>query len=332
MQYKEKCAYWMNKSTGEDYGRIDKTLKLAKDIGIESVVLGSMSEKIIEAVKYNGLKAYADFHCFEGEKLWCEYPGSRPVGPDNTPISNEEWYFGANPAFGELSEKLEEDFKSLILIKGIDGVWLDFIRWPCHWEVYQPRLLQTSFDDYTVRRFFEETGIERRDAEAKDQILHECYNEWVLWRASIITSLVKKIWEIKNKNMPGIRLGLFGIPWLEKEYDGALLSIIGQDYLSLSGYIDVFSPMAYHIMCNRTVLWITDSITKIKTETGKYVLPAVQCVDVPKKMKEEEYAAMLNAVLENDSSDGIMIFELGQLLEGNKQDITRAVLTGNKNE
>ena len=48
----------------------------------------------------------------------------------------------------------------------IDALFLDFVRWPLHWEIElrpdRPRPLDSSFDATTLAKFEEATGIPPR--------------------------------------------------------------------------------------------------------------------------------------------------------------------------
>ena len=60
----------------------------------------------------------------------------------------------------EVSKLSEEEAWDVYHAHALDGVWLDFIRWPCHWEVPEPALPRTSFDAATVARFARDAGID----------------------------------------------------------------------------------------------------------------------------------------------------------------------------
>ena len=60
-------------------------------------------------------------------------------------IDKVEWYAGVCPNQSWLREQKLNAIKELISKYDIDGIWLDFIRYPCHWEVINPKLEQTCF-------------------------------------------------------------------------------------------------------------------------------------------------------------------------------------------
>jgi hypothetical protein len=190
--------------------------------------------------------------------------------------------------------------------------------------VLQPKLVQTSFDEPTVSRFFAETGLQIPGGDVNRIIIEDHFAEWVKWKASMITSWVKCAKEMLRGVSPGLTMGLFGVPWLKREYAGAIRNVIGQDYAALAEHVDVFSPMAYHAMCGRPVSWIADSAAEIKADTGKRVMPVVQCTDMPRELGAEEFTEALRAAL-GGGTDGIMLFELNALLESEKKDIVKQV-------
>ncbi len=323
----ERSFYWANINIDpNNLEKVECIIHLMQNMGIDSVILNQPIPWQIQLIRSHHIKVYVDFPCFAGQKIWEQYPESRPIDSDGSPIASEDWYYGVNPSIERVRVDLLRKFEKLILTDSIDGVWLDFIRWPCHWEVHNPKLIQMSFDEYTMHRFFNETGLAKPLYNLKEEILSKHFQVWVQWKSSIITSWVQSACEIRNKVAPCVTLGLFGVPWLKAEYDGAIQSIIGQDYAALSKYVDVFSPMTYHLMCNRPVSWIGDSIREISFTTGKRIVPVIQCMDNPYTLKVDEYASAMRSVLESKHADGVMIFELELLLQSNKLDITNMML------
>jgi hypothetical protein len=294
------------------------------ELNASAVVCKNVSPELCQALHAVNIKVYSTFRCFYGEKLLELFPAAWPVTASGNPIEKENWYCGVNPASEDSCKHLSQEFKQHIKTMPVDGVWLDFMRWPCHWEVFQPKLIQTSFDATTTNRFFEETNITKPLQNASDYILNEYVDEWTIWKAHIITSFAKNLCTIKNTYAPTLTLGLFGVPWVDGEYEGALAKIIGQDYSALAKYIDVFTPMSYHHMCNRPAEWVSTVAKKVTNLTTKPVIPAVQCVDMPSQLPDNEYAALLRQLISNHTE--IMIFELNDLIKKpQKLSLTKSV-------
>jgi hypothetical protein len=134
---------------------------------------------------------------------------------------------------------------------------------------------------------------------------------------------VKEAREALQRARPGALLGLFGVPWRLADYDGAILSIIGQDYRALGDHVDIFSPMVYHRMCGFDTAWIGRVTAEVHALSGKPLWPIVQSVDEPGPLSAEEYGEALDAALHSPASDGVLVFTLDGALAADKLAVTR---------
>jgi hypothetical protein len=73
-----------------------------------------------------------------------------------------EWYVGMSPTDRTRQEEALAEIKSIALNYPVDGVFLDFARWPLHWEIElrpgRGRPLDSTFDPATLAKFEEATG------------------------------------------------------------------------------------------------------------------------------------------------------------------------------
>jgi uncharacterized lipoprotein YddW (UPF0748 family) len=236
-------------------------------------------------------------------------------------------YWPVNPATEGVRLDRLGALEQLLTEHAIDGVWLDFIRWPCHWEVHRPSLAQTSFDLETLLRFQYETGIElplNDPQTARQSVLNHHVDAWRTWRCAKISAWVRQARDLLDRVRPGALLGLFGVPWRLVDYDGAILKVIGQDYQNLGQYVDVFSPMVYHVMCGFEPEWIGSVTEEVRALSGKPVWPIIQSVDEPSPLSAEEYGRALDIALDNPCSEGVLVFTLEGALDPAKLAATRA--------
>jgi uncharacterized lipoprotein YddW (UPF0748 family) len=227
----------------------------------------------------------------------------------------------------EVRQAQLQALEALLTEHTLDGVWLDFIRWPCHWESPTPYLPRTSFDRGTVARFCHDTGIAIPDGNpslAAKELLGPYESEWTVWRCQQITNWVIEARAIVDRLRPGVLLGLFGVPWRLADHSGAILKVIGQDYRALGAYVDVFSPMVYHRMCGQPTHWITDIVREVHALTGRPVWPIVQSVDEPTPVSADEYGEALDTALQGAVSEGVLVFNLKSTLAPGKLAATRA--------
>ena len=294
--------------------------------GCTAVFGGYQDSRFVTAVHGAGMKIYAEFGCFVGADWWRDVPASRPIMSDGQRLAAEDSYYGVTPAIPQVREALLARLEDFLTAHEIDGVWLDFIRWPCHWESSAPELPLTSFDPITLARFVEDMGIKLPEGGVTARarfLLEDCREAWSRWRCDQITSWVAEARQILERTRPGATLGLFGVPWRRADFGGAILDVIGQDYRALSETVDVFSPMVYHAYCGRPTGWIGEVTAEVRQITGKPVWPIIQSVDEPRSVSAEEYGRALDIALERPESGGVLVFTLAGALNADRLAVTR---------
>ena len=288
--------------------------------GITVVFGGYQDPRFVEAVHQAGLKICAEFGCFVGREWWDRVPSSRPVTDAGAPLAEQGTYCGVNPSTPEVREAQWAALERLLLDHDIDGVWLDYIRWPCHWEVHNPLLHHTSFDSGTLARFSHDLGLglPAASAQAAHVVLDQYPAEWTAWRCQQVTSWVARAREILQGTRPEAIMGLFGVPWRLADLDGAIRRIVGQDYRALGHYVDVLSPMVYHRMCGQDPSWIGQVVAEIRALSGQPVWPIIQSVDMPAVLSAPEYDRALEIALCNPASDGVLVFTMEGAMDPDK--------------
>jgi uncharacterized lipoprotein YddW (UPF0748 family) len=273
-------------------------------LGADAVFIGhkKLNNRLTERLHRSGTKVFAEVGLFAGEEFWKKFSKSRPIDSKGQKIKKEDWYAGVCPNHhGVRQEKLREIEKILSNFE-LDGVWLDFIRYPTHWEVPHPRLLDTCYCQNCLEKFRKDTGLSNPEGEP-----------WIRWRCKQVTDFVAAVHTIIRSSKSDSRLGIFAVPWTENDFGGAITKIIGQDFKSLSKYIDVFSPMTYHKMCGRDIGWITKTVRYFYSLTGKPVLPLVQTENKPVPISPGEFRQSIECALK-EPSKGVIVFFLEDLL------------------
>ena len=306
-------------------------VRLLQAWGNTAVFGGYTNAAFVDAVHEAGMAIYAEFGCFVGAQLWQSYPASRPVTIDGGQLQPNGTYCGVNPAVAAVRQDRLEALERLLTDCAVDGVWLDFIRWPCHWEVPEPVLPQTSFDPDTLAHFSEDAGLALPEGDVPviaQMVLGQHAETWTAWRCQQVTSWVAEAREVLARVRPGALLGLFGVPWRLVDYDGAILKTIGQDYRALGQHVDVFSPMVYHRMCGFEPDWIGQVTDEVHALSGKPVWPIVQSVDEPAPLSAEEYGRALDVALQSPASEGVLVFTMEGAMDEDKLEVTRARFHG----
>jgi len=304
---------------------VREQVTLLRNWGANAIFGGYENPAFVEEIHAQGMKIYAEFACFQGKPWWESIPESRPTLADGSLLEPIDWYHGLNPSVPRLREQLLARLATLLETHAIDGLWLDFIRWPCRWESSSPHLRQSSFDDATLRRFAEQMQLDEAAVNAwrAQRAPHLDYtNQWINWRKRQITSWVAAARRVVEEIRPGTTLGLFAIPWRQDDFQGAIETIIGQDFRALAPYIDIFSPMTYHLMCGQETSWIAAVAQEMATLTAKPICPIIQSVAQPTALATADYQAALATA--HSAADGAIIFTLAGLLGNEKLSATQA--------
>ncbi|MEZ4867349.1 MAG: hypothetical protein R3C14_38850 [Caldilineaceae bacterium] len=162
----------------------------------------------------------------------------------------------------------------------------------------------------------------QQGAAAAEIILTHYAAEWTAWRCEQITAWVAKARQLVDALRPGLTLGLFAIPWQQHDFDGAIRTLIGQDFAALAPYVDIFSPMTYHRLCNRPVTWISEVVQELSQQTHRPICPIIQSIDEPTPLPATEYDAALELAATAPGANGVIVFTLAGMVTEEKQRVT----------
>ena len=236
--------------------------------GVNAVFVPADNETV-KWFKNRGFQVYVSVNAFGGKGGWKKYPDSRPVKSNGEFLGSTPGYKGHGgmcPTHqGWRNERLkyiEKLVKELGSEGGIDGVWLDFIRYPGLWEVPEPEIPDTCYCPRCLAKFQQDTGINipsglGAKGSASWIKAHALY-KWMEWKKAQIASFVSETRAVmeKNRGKNLLKLGLFLVPWTKGEKGDAISYLLAQDAFQLSGLVDVISPMVYHKMCGRRAEWV----------------------------------------------------------------------------
>lgn len=306
--FSEQVPVFKNKSVRE-------IVSLLKDWNVNAIFGGYENADFVEQLHQVGIKVFVEISFFVGEKWWQEFSTSRPVMDEGKLLEKEDWYAGVNPTNPDVFQAVLNKIEKIINTNGVDGIWLDFFRWPCHWESPDPNLYQTSFDDRTIDLFLKQKQIILPDhfqnsVERNQWILRNKLELWTEFKCDKIVELAEKVNKFVKSKKSDILIGLFHVPWMNDDFDGAMRKIVGQDLARLSPYIDIFSPMVYHVMCGRSPQWIGEIVKYTYHKTSKPVLPIIQSMDVPREISPNEFVESLNSGISATGSAGIIVFNI----------------------
>ena len=274
-----------------------------RNSGLDGVFLKVLDPVMVAACKDAGLAVYASQGIFVADDdLWARFPGSRPLTASGEPAPVEEWYHPALPT--------DPDFRALRLAQveatlahvPLDGLWLDFIRWPARWEKRTPHLYHSSFDPVTLARFTADTGVTLPDTApgVAGWILDHAADVWWAWRCRQIAAFVADVAALRDRIRPDAQLGVFTIPWTGTDLDAlpvpqANIRIVGQDPVRLQEHADVLSPMVYHRLCGRAADWPAAVSAHLAGQVDRAVWPVIELLADDDGYAPAEFVAVLAA-------------------------------------
>ena len=92
-------------------------------------------------------------------------------------------------------------------VGGIDGIWLDFIRYPGIWETKDPSIPDTCYCRRCLKKFQQDTEVsipgELRSKEAAVWIKKNCHYQWMKWKKGQISSFVEEVRDILCRKPSG---------------------------------------------------------------------------------------------------------------------------------
>ena len=290
-----------------------------------------------------GLRFYAGVACFSDHasnfRLLNERPELWPILEDGSRRSKIEWYVGMTPTDQRRQEDVLAIVGSIARAYPIDGVFLDFVRWPLHWEIElrpgRPHPLDSSFDATTLAKFEKATGALPRTgldtARAKAEwIRQHRFCEWRDFKCRVVTDFVRNAGIVLKEARPDAGLGIYVVP----DMNGLTEPLTGQRIGDLAPLVDWLSPMLYHNILLQPPGWIGSAIAEVANIAGPKTLPVVQAdsnrdpadaADWGPPMSDADWNATLIEVASRRGIAGLVVFPGMALLGARGEALGRAV-------
>jgi hypothetical protein len=221
------------------YENVEEFVYALRYCNINSVFMEDeeYSLELIKALHNYGMQFFASFSVFANSTILQKHPELAAINAEGEEMEAIEGYVGLCPTNERYRLEKPETLSKLVERYEVDGVWLDFIRYPAKWEKPKPILRQYCFCQSCLQKFSKDTGILLPGEKLQDKvefILSKHAETWVDWKCEAIEDFVvqakKRIAEVK----PRIQLGAFTVPWKKDDLGGAIKSIVGQDFKLLS--------------------------------------------------------------------------------------------------
>ncbi|HET9345880.1 MAG TPA: hypothetical protein VFO05_09270 [Candidatus Limnocylindrales bacterium] len=309
----------------------DADVRQLADWGVDTLVTegDTYDPDAIHRIRDAGLRFFAGLSGFSdhahGNAVLSVRPELHPIDETGRPRPQLEWYVGVTPTVADYRESRAQAAERIARDHDIDGLMLDFVRWPLHWELElrpgQPRPAMSSFDPATLADFSQSTGVQlpgelRDPASCARWILREASDAWTAYRCAVITSFVEDVAGRVRAIRPDIAIGVFVVP-LPPE---ALAEAVGQDVRALSQAVDLLAPKTYHAILHRDPTWVRATTDAIAASADCSVVPVVQVdsadgpalgADWGPPVSPEEWAAVAHTAW--DAGSGLVAFPAGAL-------------------
>ena len=321
-----------------DLANFRKLLATLHGYGVNAILTESetYSEAVIAAAHDHGLRFYAGLACFSDHaadfRTLNRRPELWPILETGERRPRNEWYIGLIPSDRAQQQAVLSTLATVAREYPIDGLFLDFVRWPLHWEIElrpgQPRPRDSSFDMQTVRLFESAAGIHLPSdlgsaREVADQIRGRHLRQWADFKCHVISDFVAEARDILKATRPQAELGVFAVP----EVDGSSEALTGQRMTDLAPLADWLSPMLYHNILLRPPSWIGRAVSKAVQAAGRKTLPVLQAdsnrdpastADWGPPMSIGDWRLTLAEVASRTDVAGVIVFP-GTSLIGNRR-------------
>jgi hypothetical protein len=329
----------------EDRDRFVELVAALGDCGVNALFTESETydPAAIEIARKRGLSFYAGVSCFSDHanhnRLLTERPELWPILETGERRPAMEWYIGINPTDRRHQEHVLTCIRSIAETCDIDGLVLDFIRWPLHWELElrpgAPPPLDSSFDAGTIAAFERASGIAvpRRlesTASIASWIKARHSSEWLEFKCRVITDFVAEARRALADANAHAKLGIYLVPAPDRSRE----ELVGQRLVDLAPLVDLVAPMLYHNGLLQPPRWVEALLAEVAEVAGRKSLPVLQVdsgdatADLGPPMMDQDFEAVLTAIAEHPDVAGWAFFTGNALVNTGRGALVRKAVGG----
>lgn len=270
---------WNRPQESESEKNIKAKFQTYRDAGVRGIFFENYSKKHFQLAKELGIEAHRWMWTMNrGEKeLLEQHPEYYAVSRSGKSCATNPPYVGYYrflcPSHPDVPKYLEEKAREQLEKEDVDGLHLDYIRYPDVilpvnlWQNYTLDLSSELADyDFCYSKFskdayFRETGIDINTVERPEQS-----PSWRAFRYKQITKVVNQICEAAQEYKKPVSAAVFPTPDLARR-------IVRQDWPSWN--LSAVFPMIYHGFYKEPVAWIGMAVEEgTQALNGKYPLYA----------------------------------------------------------
>jgi hypothetical protein len=315
-----------------------------RDCGVNAIMTESNSYELrtVDAVHKAGLSFFAGVACFSDHasnfRSLRKRPELAPILENGDRRPQMEWYVGMSPTDRRRQEEVLAKIRSVARSYPVDGVFLDFARWPLHWEIElrpgRDRPLDSSFDAATLAMFEEATGALPRDLETTSAlaawIRRNRLGDWVEFKCKVVNDFVSEARNALKEARADAELGIYAVP----NVNALTEPLTGQRIKDLAPLVDWIAPMLYHNILLQPPTWIASALAPVVKVAGKKTLAVLQADsnrgpdvsgDWGPPMSDADWSETLSQVAARDDIGGLIVFP-GMALMGERGASLRTAL------
>lgn len=264
-----------------------RIFKSLKGFGVNAVATESETyrDDLIDLAHSLDMSFIGGISCFSehgrSNQLLNERPELWPVLETGEKRPLMEWYIGVAPTFDDYNQSRLDEIERIMRDHELDGMCLDFVRWPLHWELELrpgvPEPLQNSFDPHTIGCFQDYAGFDvpvslESIPDVARWILTQHREKWIDFKCQVIADFVAQARERVKFLRSTAQIGAYLIPLP----DDRRAELVGQRVRELGPVTDFLAPMVYHPVLYRQPDWVTETINEVVRLAPGQVQPVIQ--------------------------------------------------------
>ena len=319
----------------ENRGRANSSLVHLRDCGVNAIMTESDNYEhfMMQATHMVGLRFFAGVACFSDHasnfRSLNRRPELWPILENGERRPQMEWYVGMSPTDNRRREEALAEIKSIARAYPVDGIFIDFVRWPLHWEIElrpgRERPLDSSFDGTTLAKFQEAKGALPRDlyttSERAAWIRGNRLAEWVEFKCKVVSDFVSEARNTLKETRADIELGMYVVPDVNELTE----PLTGQRTKDLAQLVDWIAPMLYHNILLQAPSWVASALAPVVRVAGKKTLPVLQADsnrdpgivgDWGPPMSDADWRETLSQVAGRPDIGGLIVFPGTTLISG----------------
>jgi hypothetical protein len=306
-----------------------------RDRGVNAIMTESDSYElsVVDATHNAGLRFFAGVACFSDHasnfRYLRERPELWPVLENGARRPQMEWYVGMSPTDRRRQEEALSQIRLIARTFPIDGLFLDFVRWPLHWEIElrpgRDRPFDSSFDAATLAMFEKATGALPRYLDSTKAraawIRRNRLADWVEFKCKVVSDFVAEARNALKEAKTDAELGIYVVP----DVNGLTEPLTGQRIKDLEPLVDWMSPMLYHNILLQPPAWVASTLAPMVQIAGEKTLPVLQAdsnrdpalvADWGPPMSDVAWSETLSQVAGRTDIGGLIVFPGMALMDG----------------